>query len=160
MHSFELTTLINCPRDQVYDHLSNPLNLIGLQPLLTELIVHDAQSDEQGIVQRSFESVETFRLAGLPVFHNRIHSILRLTHPKEVLEFKVFSKPGIEILFTFTFQSLTPHKTQISETVQFVRLNKFLERFVISQARHAQEALLTNLKVRLENRRSLLVTPD
>jgi hypothetical protein len=34
--------------------------------------------------------------------------------------------------------------------VQFVKLNKLLEVFVINQAKHAQRVLLSNLKVRLE----------
>jgi len=39
MRTFELNIFIECKRDKVYDHLSQPINMIGLQPLLTQMDV-------------------------------------------------------------------------------------------------------------------------
>ncbi|NTU56836.1 MAG: hypothetical protein HGA79_11355 [Anaerolineales bacterium] len=150
MKTFELNIFIDCKSDEIYDHLSEPINMLGLQPLLTEIDVLKAKVDENGIVIRPFYTVETFRLLGFPVFRNRIYSVIHLTKPKEELEFHVHSKPGIEIIFSYKFRHFKDDRTQVSQTVHFVKVNKLLEIFVINQATYAQKALLSNLKVRLE----------
>ncbi|NWG33055.1 MAG: SRPBCC family protein [Chloroflexi bacterium] len=150
MRSFELTVFINCPKETVYDHLSQPLNMIGLQPLLTEIDVLKERRDTDGIVLRPFYTVETFRLLGLPVYRNRIYSVIHLTKPKDELKFHVYSKPRIEIVFTYRFEQFDDVGTKITQTVEFVKLNRLLEKFVVEQAKQAQRALLSNLKIRLE----------
>jgi hypothetical protein len=150
MRTFELNIFINCKRDKVYDHLSEPINMIGLQPLLTEIDVLKERMDSNGILLRPFYTVETFRLMGLRLYRNKVYSTIRLTKPKEELEFHVHRKPGIEIIFKYTFRQSNVDRTQIAQTVQFVKVNKLLENFVVDQAKQAQRALLSNLKVRLE----------
>lgn len=150
MKTFELSIFIDCISDEIYDHLSEPINMLGLQPLLTEIDVLKAGVDENGIAIRPFYTVETFRLFGLPVFRNRIYSVIHLTKPKAELEYHVFRKPGIEIIFSYRFRQLNDDRTQVSQTVHFVKANKLLENFVINRAKHAQKVLLSNLKVRLE----------
>ena len=44
-----------------------PINMIGLQPLLTTIDVLKEQKDANGIILRPFYTVETFRWLGLPV---------------------------------------------------------------------------------------------
>lgn len=152
MKTFELNIFIESTRDKVYDHLSLPINMIGLQPLLTEMDVLDERRDENGVTLRPFETVETFRWLGLPIYKNRILSIIHLTKPKEALEFHVYSNPNIEIVFIYSLKELNDKRTQITQTVQFVKVNKLLENFVIRQANQAQRALLSNLKVRLDKK--------
>lgn len=36
-HSFQLRTFIDIPVEGVYEHLTDPRNLLGFQPLLIEL---------------------------------------------------------------------------------------------------------------------------
>ncbi len=150
MRTFELTVFIDCPKETVYDHLSQPLNMIGLQPLLTEIDVLNERRASDGTVLRPFYTVETFRLLGLPVYRNRIYSIMQLTQPKDELKFHVYSKPRIEIVFTYRFEQFNDGRTRITQSVEFVKLNKLLETFVVEQAKQAQRALLSNLKIRLE----------
>ncbi len=150
MKSFELDIFIDCKRDKVYDHLAEPLNLIGLQPLLTEIDVLKETMDENNIRLRPFYTVETFRWMGLPIYKNRIYSVIHLTKPRDEMEFYVYSKPNIEIVFKYQFKKSNDNRTQITQTVHFVRVNKLLETFVVDQAKQAQRALLSNLKVRLE----------
>ncbi|GAB4447505.1 MAG: hypothetical protein OHK0041_07150 [Anaerolineales bacterium] len=150
MRTFELTVFIDCPKETVYDHLSQPLNMIGLQPLLTEIDVLNERRDANGTVLRPFYTVETFRLLGLPVYRNRIYSIMQLTQPKDELKFHVYSKPRIEIVFTYHFEQFNDGRTRITQSVEFIKLNKLLETFVVEQAKQAQRALLSNLKIRLE----------
>ena len=152
MRTFELDIFIECTRDKAYDHLSQPINMIGLQPLLTEMDVLEEKQGADGVILRSFETVETFRWLGLSLFRNRILSVIHLTKPKEKLEFHVYSKPNIEIIFKYSLQEFNDRRTQITQTVEFVKVNKMLENFVVRQANAAQRALLSNLKVRLEKK--------
>jgi hypothetical protein len=126
--------------------------MIGLQPLLTEMDVLEEKKSTNGVILRSFQTVETFRWLGLPIFRNRILSVIHLTKPKELLEFHVYSQPNIEIIFKYSLQEFNDKRTQITQTVHFIKVNKLLENFVVRQANLAQRALLSNLKVRLEKK--------
>ena len=150
MNTFELNIFIDCKRDKVYDHLSEPINMIGLQPRLTEINVLKERRDADGIILRPFHVVEIFRLAGLPVYRHKVYSMIRLTKPKEELELYVHSRPNIEIVFSYKFQQSNDGRTQITQTVRSVKAGKMLENFVMGQAKNVQRALLSNLKVRLE----------
>jgi len=152
MQTFELNVFIDCPRSEVYDHLSNPINMIGLQPHLTTMDVLKEQKSESGITVRPFYTVQTFRWAGLPIYRNRLYSVIHLTKPGEELEFHVYSKPGIYIIFKYAFTEDSSKRTQVKQTVGLVQVSKILENIVVNQANQAQRALLSNLKVRLEKK--------
>ena len=150
MKTFELTIFIDATRNVVYDHLSEPLNMIGLQPLLTEIDVLKKRKDDDGISLRPFYMVETIKWMGLPIFRNKIYSVIRLTKPGNELEIHVYSRLKTEIVFKYTFIQFKDMRTQVTQTVQLVRVNKLLEAVMLDRAKHAQRALLSNLKVRLE----------
>jgi hypothetical protein len=152
MQTFELNVFIDCPRSEVYDHLSNPINMIGLQPHLTTMDVLKEQKSESGITQRPFYTVQTFRWAGLPIYRNRLYSVIHLTKPGEELEIHIYSKPGIYIIFKYAFTEDSSKRTQVKQTVGLVQVSKILENIVVNQANQAQRALLSNLKVRLEKK--------
>ena len=150
MRTFEQHIFIDRRKDEIYDHISEPLNMIGLQPLLTTLDVMKEQTDANGITLRPFYTVEVFRWAGIPLMRNRIYSVIHLTKPRDELEFHVFSKPNIKIVFKYAFVQYNDLRTHITQTILFEQASKLLEDFVFEQAVKAQRALLTNLKVRLE----------
>jgi len=150
MRTFEQHIFIDRRKAEVYDHVSEPLNMIGLQPLLTTIDILKEQTDESGITLRPFYTVKVFRWAGIPLMRNRIYSVIHLTKPKDELEFHVYSKPNIKIIFKYEFVQSNDLRTHITQTINFERVNKLLESFVFDQAVKAQRALLTNLKVRLE----------
>jgi hypothetical protein len=150
MRTFELNVFIDCPRSEVYDHMSNPINMIGLQPLLTTIDVMKEQKDESGITLRPFYTVETFRWVGLPIYRSRIYSVIHLTKPEEELGLHVYRKPNIHIIFNYVLTQDKNKRTHIKQTVNFVQVSKILENIVVNQANQAQRALLSNLKVRLE----------
>ena len=152
MQTFELNAFIDCPRGEVYDHLSNPINMIGLQPHLTAIDVLKEQRSETGIILRPFYTVQTFRWAGLPIYRNRLYSVIHLTKPEEELEIHVYSKPGIYIIFKYELTQDNQKRTQIKQTVKSVQVSKILETLVVNQANQIQRALLSNLKVRLEKK--------
>jgi len=150
MRTFEQHIFIDRRKDDVYDHMSEPINMIGLQPLLTTIDVMKEQIDANGITLRPFYTVEIFRWAGIPLARNRIYSVIHLTKPKDELEFHVYSKPNIRIVFKYTFTQSNDQRTHVIQTINFERVSKILESFVFAQAVKAQRALFTNLKVRLE----------
>ncbi len=80
----------------VYAHLAQPRNLIGLQPLLTFMspIRELALSGQQGY---AYETVETFRLGRIPVYHNRIRVQTILTEPDRHIDSIVYSVPMLTI---------------------------------------------------------------
>ncbi len=150
MRTFELNIFIDRPRDEVYEHVAQPINMIGLQPRLTTIDVLKEQQDTNGITLRPFYTVETSRLLGLPVLRRRIYSVIHLTNPPSELEIHVFSRPGAQIIYHYLFQESEEERTHLIQKVRFEKVNKLLESFVFEQAIQTQRAFLTNLKVRLE----------
>ena len=102
-----------------------------------------------------------YRHGSLAVTHNvqtlfadepALESLDRLAWAQFVreLEFHVYSKPNIYVVFQYTFTQDRHQRTHIKQTVNLVQVSKIFENIVIRQANHAQRALLSNLKVRLE----------
>ncbi len=150
MRSFELNIFIDRPRDEVYEHVAQPINMIGLQPLLTTIDILKQQQDADGVILRPFHTVETIRWLGLPVMRNRVYSVIHLTKPPSELEISVFSKPNTQVVYHYLFQKSEEGRTHLVQKVRFEKVNKLLENFVFDQAIQTQRALLANLKVRLE----------
>lgn len=150
MRTFELNIFINRPQHKVYEHLAEPINMIGLQPWLTTIDILKEQKDANGITLRPFYMLITYRWLGLPVLKNRVYIVMHLTKPHQELELHVFSRPGIQIVFEYLFQETEERFTHLIQKVRFERVNKLLESFVFNQANQTQRALLANLKVRME----------
>lgn len=150
MRSFELNIFIDRPCEEVYEHLAQPINMIGLQPHLTTIDVLKEQKDTNGVILRPFHSIQTFRWLGLPFLKPRVYTAIHLTNPPDELEFHVFSKPGIQIVYSYLFQESEEGRTHLIQKFRFERISKLLENVVFEQVIQMQRAMLTNLKVRLE----------
>jgi hypothetical protein len=151
MRTFELNIFIDRPRDEVYEHIAEPINMIGLQPLMTTIDILKEQKDARDVVLRPFYMVETHRWMGIPYRRSRVYSVIHLTRPKEELELHVFRRFGTTIVYRYFFnKSDEGNRTHLIQRVHFEKVNKVLENYVFTQAINAQRALLTNLKVRLE----------
>jgi hypothetical protein len=149
MSSFELNIFIERPRDEVYDQLAEPINMIGLQPYMTTIDILKEQKDADGIVVRPFTMVETYRWAGLPILRSRVYTSIHITKPHEELVFRAYRKPGIKLLYKYEFRH-EGERTHVIQKVEFERVNKLIENLVFNHTNQTQRALLTNLKVRLE----------
>ncbi|MBM4426039.1 MAG: SRPBCC family protein [Chloroflexi bacterium] len=134
---------INVSPQTVYDHLRDPHNLVGLQPLLTH--VENVQASHTSV---SYDTVEAFRWLGIFLYRNRIHVRTTFIDPPQRLETVVHSFPNITLQVGYTF---TPQAggALLRESVQ-ISCHAWLAGFVTDQATHAQTALLENLKTRLE----------
>lgn len=150
MRRYELNIFINRPPQEVYEHLAEPINMIGLQPWLTTIDILKEQKGADGIALRPFYMLITYHWLGLPVLRNRVYTVMHLTKPQDELELHVFSKPGLHILFHYLFQKTEEGYTHLVQILRFQKVSKLLESIVFNQAIHSQRALLANLKVRLE----------
>jgi len=156
MRHFKQEISINRSCRDVYEHLAEPRNFLGLQPLLTSLDPQPERQDENGITLRPFYTVETFRWAGTPLLNNRIHSTAYLLDPYKKLKHFVRSKPGIEIEFNYQFDEQEGN-THLTQTVDIHTVSPLLENFVYREALKAQRAVLANLKARLENDQAISI---
>jgi hypothetical protein len=152
MRSIELNMFINSPRREVYDQLTEPINMIGLQPRLTTIDILKDQKNGDGTLLRPFYMVETYWLLGLPIWKTRVYAVIGLTKPGSELEIRVFRKAGIVILHQFQLHRIKDEeeRTHLVQKICYERGAKLLENLVFPQEVHLQRALLTNLKVRLE----------
>jgi hypothetical protein len=149
MRTFELNIFIDCPPGEVYEHVSQPINMIGLQPRMATIDILKEQKGPDQVTLRPFYTVEISRFLGLPVMKHRLYSVIHLTKPNEELEIHVFRRSG-HIVYQYFFQESEEGRTHLVQRVQFERVNKLLENYAFNQAIQAQRALLANLKVRLE----------
>jgi hypothetical protein len=124
--------------------------MIGLQPFLTSIDILKEQKDANGTVLRPYYFLETHRWLGLPIRRERVYSVIHLTKPHSDLEFHVFRKSDVHIVFHYLFQESEEGMTHLIQKFRFEKVGRLLENRVFDQANNSQRALLTNLKVRLE----------
>ena len=150
MRTFELNIFIDRPRVEVYDHLSEPINMIGLTPHMTSIDVLKEQKDADGIILRPFHTMQIYKWLGLPVRKDRLYWVIHLTRPESELEIHVFQKKNTQIVFDYLFQENEEWRTHLIQRVRFEKVNKLLDNRIFHEAITTQRALLTNLKIRLE----------
>ncbi|MCC6299485.1 MAG: SRPBCC family protein [Anaerolineales bacterium] len=150
MRSFELNIFIDRPRNEVYDHLTEPINMIGLQPYLTTIDILKEQKDSGGVALRPFYMLETYRWLGLPIFKSRVYIVIHLTNPKREFVIRQYGKPGVQIAYQYELHEIEEGRTHLVQKAVFEKVNRLFERSVYNRANTAQRGLLTNLKVRLE----------
>jgi hypothetical protein len=150
MRTFELNIFIDRPRIEVYNHIAEPINMIGLQPFLTSIDVLKEQKDGDGIVLRPYYTVETHRWLGLPIRRSRRYSVIHLTKPHSELEVHVFKKQSIQYILYYLFRDSEEGRTHLTQKFRLDQVSKLRENQVFEQANKSQRGLLANLKVRLE----------
>ncbi|MBK8782954.1 MAG: SRPBCC family protein [Anaerolineales bacterium] len=143
VYNLEFQTQIKVRPQTAYDHLRDPHNLVGLQPLLIQ--VDNVRHVGQGV---SYETVEAFRWMNMILYRNRIRVQAAFTDPPHQMKMVVHSFPKITLNVEYTF---TPQSDSVlvKETMQ-IHTYAWLAKFVTSEATKAQTALFENLKNRLE----------
>jgi hypothetical protein len=148
-NSFELAVRIARPVAVVFNHLAEPANFLGLQPLLVEMapvsrcIVH-------GRPLLSYETVEAFRLGGLTIAHNRIAVRTLLTQEPCRIDNFVTGAAGLTMLATYQLAE-RDSATLLTERVA-VHIHPLLLPGVLATAERVQRTTLARLKARLETR--------
>lgn len=151
MRTFELNIFINRSPHEVYEHLAQPINMIGLHPRLTTIDILKEQKDGDGVVLRPFHTVEVSRSLGLPIWRERVYSVIHLTKPGREMNIQVFRKFGTDVVFNCVFQQTDDGYTHLNQRMRFERVSRWIESLVFNQAVQTQRTLLSSLKARLEN---------
>jgi hypothetical protein len=138
---------INCPVADVFSHLSNPRNFLGLQPLLIDMSAI-IETMEDGALVRRYTTTEEFRFLGFLRYLNRIDVSLRLTNPPARMDAHVDSPGNVTLDVEYHF-SARENGTHLREIVH-IQSPHWATRFVISEATKAQRETLARLKARLE----------
>ncbi len=146
-HSFELEIAIERPAAAVYEHLSQPANWVGLQPLLTAVSAVERTS-EQGRVCLRYTTTERFRFGGALAFNNPIDVRCVLSEPDVRIDSFVRSFPRLSLAVVYLFLPV-PHGTRLIERVT-ISGAWLLMPYVAGTALRVQRQTLANLKARLE----------
>ncbi|HMQ32906.1 MAG TPA: SRPBCC family protein [Chloroflexaceae bacterium] len=148
-NSFELSEWIARPAAEIYKHLADPTNILGLQPLLVEM-TPVSRGTVHGRPLLSYETVEAFRLGGLTVAHNRIAVRTLLTQEPCRIDTFVTGAAGLVMLATYQFAD-REGATLLTERVA-VHIHPVLLPGVLATAKRVQRTTLARLKARLEAR--------
>lgn len=146
--TFQCTYFIRAAASNIYAHLSEPTNYIGLSPLLVSLTDVQWGTNLQGQRFAAYKSVELFRFFGLFSYQNPLDVVMTLTIPERQVVSDVQSTMKIRVNFTFDLQ---PKRggTTICETVT-VHSPALLKSFVIGQAKAVQQNRIRVLTSRME----------
>lgn len=140
---FERDVEIVSPLARVFAELADPARFLGLQPLLTE--VEDQPGPDGARVFAATERVPLFGGLALP---SRLRVELRPDPVRSRIAFATRAPLGIRLRGAFAL-SAAAGATRVVESVE-IECARWLRGFVAPQAIRAQEALLANLKRRLE----------
>ena len=143
IHRFERDVVIAASLARVFGELSEPARFLGLQPLLTEVREVAAAP---GVC--AFEAVERVALLGPIAVNNRLRVELTPRAAAHRIGFATRAPLGIRIEGAFALDAMGT-TTRVTESV-VLRCPFWLSRFVLREATRAQEALLANLKRRIE----------
>lgn len=152
-HSFELEIVIGRPVEVVYEHLAQPANWVGLQPLLAS-VSPVARTVEHGRVCLRYTTTERFRFGGRLKYDNPIAVRCVLAEPNARMESFVRSFPRLALAATYRFLP-APQGTRLVEAVT-IDGTWLLMPYVAGTAMRVQRQTLANLKARLERSNNAL----
>ena len=142
MATLEKSVTINAPVKKVFDFMGDPKNLPEIWPSMVE--VKDVQPSPAGGYNFSW----TYKMAGMR-FQGASETTEFIANQHNVTE----SKKGIQSKFTWDYKPEaggTKLNVKVEYTVPIPLLGKLAEAFIIKQNEHESDALLANLKARME----------
>jgi uncharacterized membrane protein len=133
---------INTPVEKVYGFMSDPTNLPEIWPSMVE--IKDVQPSPAG----NYNFGWVYKMAGVR-FEGASETIEAITNQRAVTK----STKGIETTFVWTYEP-EDDGTRMTMEVEYVvpipLLGKLAEAFIVKQNEHEAEAMLANLKARME----------
>ena len=142
MAKVEKTITINAPVEKVFGYMTEPTNLPEIWPSMVE--VKDVQPSPVGGSNYKW----VYKMAGMR-FEGATETVEYVANQRTVTE----SKAGIPNKFVFTYQrenSGTKLTVEAEYTIPVPLLGKLAEAFIVKQNEHEAEAMLANLKDRME----------
>jgi Polyketide cyclase / dehydrase and lipid transport len=140
---FEREVTVRAPAARVFAELAEPARFLGLQPLLASV---RELAGADGV--RVFAATERVPLVGPLALPSRLRVELRPDRAAQRIAFATRAPLGIALRGAFALAE-ADGATRVVESVELACAG-WLRRFVLPQAIRAQEALLANLKRRLE----------
>lgn len=141
---FEHEISIAAPLARVFAELAEPMRFLGLQPLLTS--VREIAASEGA---RAFEAMERIRLLGPLSMLSWLRVELHPDAAEGRIRFATRAGLGVRLAGAFSLCS-EGSCTRVRQSVE-LHCAAWLRRFVLPRAMRAQQALLANLKQRLES---------
>jgi hypothetical protein len=149
LQTIEVSIIIDAPINVVYEHMADPQNLMGLQPLLIE-VTPVQESMAEGLRVLRYESVEAFQVLGVTVYRQRIRVITTLTAPPTRMDAHVDAPRDVHLDVEYHFAE-QGSGTRLTE-IMHINAPALLMGFVKGEALRAQQQVLANLKQRLESK--------
>lgn len=146
--AFDYRYFVNAPVAQVYDHLAEPENYIGLSPLVVAVDHIERGTGENVREFVRYRSVERFKFLGYLRYDNILQVTMTLTKPNRQIVSDVDSPFGVKVRFTFDFEGENGG-TWVHETISATTPEVF-KGFVVREAKRVQLARERELKKRLE----------
>ncbi len=134
---------VNAPVERVFDFLVDPNNLPEIWPNVIEVKNVKKSKDNEG-----FNFNWAYKMSGLP-FEGKCETIEYIPHERLVVK----TNKGLDSTITWRFQPLgreTNMTLRFEYQVPSPLLKRIKEDIVIQENEHEVEALLQNLKSRLE----------
>ena len=142
MAKLEKSVTINAPVNKVFDFMGDPKNLPEVWPSMVEV------KDVQPLPAGGYNFSWTYKMAGMR-FQGSSETTEFIANQHNVTE----SKKGIQSKFTWDYKPEaggTKLNVKVEYTVPIPLLGKLAEAFIIKQNEHESDALLANLKARME----------
>ncbi len=142
MAKLKKSVTINAPVKKVFDYMADPKNLPEVWPSMVE--VKDVKPSPKG----GYDFSWTYKMAGIRIEGASVTTEF-IADRHNVTE----STKGIQSKFTWDYKPEaggTKLDVQVEYTVPVPVLGKLAEAFIIKQNDHEFDALLANLKARME----------
>ena len=142
MAKLEKSVTINAPVNKVFDFMGDPKNLPEVWPSMVEV------KDVQPLPAGGYNFSWTYKMGGMR-FQGSSETTEFIANQHNVTE----SKKGIQSKFTWDYKPEaggTKLNVKVEYTVPIPLLGKLAEAFIIKQNEHESDALLANLKARME----------
>lgn len=144
--TLQFSRFIAASPQRVFAELSDPRNMVGLQPLLSAVTDIDSQETPSGKTIR-YRTTEVFRLGPWPVWRNHIQVTTVIDEHHLSLCSEVISPGGVSLRAEYQF-SAEDTGTRLTE-IMTVNCPSLLRGFVTRTATRVQTATLDNLNQRL-----------
>ncbi|MFC4536653.1 SRPBCC family protein [Sphaerisporangium dianthi] len=141
---FSTTTTLSAATEEVFEHLADPHNHVGLSPLVVE--VRDVR---RGPAAVCFTAVERFTLG--PLHHDNVIEVT-LHLEESAMTGDVVSPGGVRVAYGYRFASV-PGGTQVTDHYRLSAPFGLL-RFAVGQAKKVQAARGQELARRFKAKRS------
>ncbi len=149
IQTFHYTYVVHAPATAIYEHLAEPMNYIGLSPLIGKITDVKRDTDEQHRSIVTYKTIESFRFLGFITYPNSLNVVTTLAHPNRQIVTDVQSGFNVRVRFIFDLKEQTDGTT-ITETIT-ATVPALLSSFVVNQAKAVQQHRAKTLKQRMES---------